>query len=31
MQLSVGKTNFCPIFGITKYINLYIFILGLLV
>ena len=31
MQLSVGKTNFCPIFCITKYINLYISILGLLV
>ena len=31
MQLSVGKTNFCPIFCITKYINFYIFILGRLV
>ena len=28
MQLSVGKTNSGPIFCITKYINLYIFILG---
>ena len=31
MQFAVSKTNFCPIFCITKYINLYIFILGRLV